>query len=317
MDFIGPDVVKELVSMSGAINLMEQAFRSLSEGKSVVPVRSVVESPDKNTFLFFKPVFDHTLGRMAVKVLSQNEGNRDRGIPTISGIVMLFDGASGHLLSVMDGAYLTALRTGAVGGLATKLLSRDESDCFALFGCGVQGMTQLEAVLSVRRIKRVYLFDTDKSAALDLISKMQSSTDAKLSFTTDLNKLKEADIITTATGSRVPLFERTHIKPGVHINAVGGYKPHMQELPVEIIRDARVVVDQKEACLKEAGDLVIPFKNGIVNPDHILGEIGELITGRITGRVSDNDITVFKSVGIAVQDLYIANAVYEHLNKKD
>jgi ornithine cyclodeaminase/alanine dehydrogenase-like protein (mu-crystallin family) len=311
--FIDAAAVRSAVTMKEAIGLMENAFTGLSEGTCHVPLRSVVDSPDKETSLFFKPVFDSSLGRMAIKVLSQNEGNRKRGIPTISGIVILFESSTGRILSIMDGAYLTALRTGAVAGLASRLMSREGSDCFALFGCGAQGYSQLEAVLAVRKISKVFVYDRSRTAAERFISEMQPSTDAILKYSSDLRDLVKADIITTATGSRQPLFARTDIKPGVHINAIGGYRPEMQEIASEIIRDARVCVDQKKACLSEAGDLLIPILNGYIKPDQIQTELGDLIAGRVAGRVSDEEITVFKSVGIAAQDLYVANAVYENL----
>jgi len=244
---ISSSQVKSVIGMKTAINLMETAFIHLSEKKCHVPLRSIVENPGKAITLFFKPAFDDTLDRFSVKFLTQNEGNNDKGMPTIAGIIMLMDSESGRILSVMDGTYITALRTGAVGGLAANMFSRKNSDSFALFGCGAQGRTQLEAALLVRNIESVYLFDKSGAAIERLIEEMQPKTKAKLIPASDLNILKKVDIIATATGSTKPLFNLKHLKPGVHINAIGAYKPHMQELGIDIVENSSLFVDDKEA----------------------------------------------------------------------
>ena len=309
--------IKSVIGMETAIILMEKAFKDVSEKKCHVPLRSIVENPGKTITLFFKPAFNDTLGRFAVKFLTQNEENNDRGMPTIMGIIMLMDADSGRILSVMDGTYITGLRTGAAGGLAARILSREDSESFALFGCGVQGRTQLEAVLTVRDIKIVYLFDRSEAAVKEFIEEMQPGTKAKLIAAHDLNILKEVDIIATATGSAKPLFSLKNIKPGVHITAVGAYKPHMQELDTDIIKNSSLFVDDKEACIKEAGDIVIPLDRGIISPDHIRSELGDVISGKFTGRSNEDEITVFKSVGVAIQDLVVANAVYEKYTRTE
>ncbi len=308
---IGSQQIQSKIGMETAINLMENAFIHLSEKKCHVPLRSIVENPGKTITLFFKPAFNDTLGRFAVKFLTQNEQNNDRGIPTIMGIIMLMDAESGRILSVMDGTYITGLRTGAAGGLAARILSRENSESFAIFGCGVQGRTQLEAVLLVRDIKTVYLFDRSETAIKQFIEEMQPKTKAKLLPARDLTILKEVDIIATATGSTKPLFSLKNLKPGVHINAIGAYKPHMQELDIDIIKNSSLFVDDKEACSTEAGDIVIPLTRSIISPNHIRSELGDVITGKSPGRSNVDEITVFKSVGIAIQDLVVANAVYE------
>lgn len=311
---IGNQQIKSVIGMERGINLMEKAFIHLSEKKCHVPLRSVVENPDKTITLFFKPAFDETIGKFGVKFLTQNEDNYSRGMPTITGIIMLMDSESGRILSVMDGTYITGLRTGAAGGLAARILSRENSESFALFGCGAQGRTQLEATLLVRDIKNVYLFDRYKGAIDNLIEDMQAQTDANLNPASDLSVLKEVDIIVTATGSAEPLFSLKHLKPGVHINAIGAYKPHMQELDIDIIKNSSLFVDDKEACIAEAGDIVIPLNKGIITPDHIRAELGDVITGKYCGRSNEDEVTVFKSVGLAIQDLLVANEVYENIN---
>jgi len=311
---IGSSQIKFVINMKKAIDLMEKAFMHLFEKKCHVRLRSIVENPGKTITLFFKPAFDDTIGRFAVKFLTQNEGNHDRGIPTITGIIMLINSESGRILSVMDGTYITVLRTGAVGGLAAKMFSRKNSESFTLFGCGAQGRTQLEAALLVRNIKRVYLFDRYEAAIEHLVEEMKPKTKAKLIPASDLNIFKKVDIIATATGSTKPLFSLRHLKPGVHINAIGAYKPHMQELDIDIMKNSSLFVDDKAACIAEAGDIVIPLNKGIINPDHIRAQLGDVVTGKSPGRSNEDEITVFKSVGLAIQDLLVANDVYESID---
>ncbi len=303
--------INALVSMEDAIELMKKAFLSLKNGDSYVPLRSVVEDPENTTTIFFKPVFNNSLNRFSVKLISQNESNGDKNIPTITGIVLLHDSSTGKILSILDGDSITSLRTGAVSGLASKYLSRKNSNSLAVFGCGAQGETQTEAVLAVRDIEKVFLYDRNETTGNKLLEKLNSRHNISFEFTDDLSKLKQADIICTATPSTEALFKPEHLKRGVHINAIGGYKPHMQEIHSEIIKACSLYVDQTEACVNEAGDILIPVQSGVISENHILGEIGDVLSGAVKGRKSEDEITVFKSVGVAVQDLFVANAAYE------
>ncbi|RPI42073.1 MAG: ornithine cyclodeaminase family protein, partial [Bacteroidetes bacterium] len=218
---------------------------------------------------------------------------------------------SGEILSLIDGTYLTALRTGAASGIATRYLAREESETLAIFGCGAQGATQLEAICSVRPIKKVLLYDMNVHAARACRDRMQETLGIPLSIEKGLGNLKKADVICTATGSEKPLFSITDIARGVHINAIGSFKPHMQEISPLIIQVSRLFVDSRSAVLRESGDLIKPIKEGLLPGTFIRDEIGDLINGDTEGRQSAGEITLFKSVGIAVQDLFVANAVYE------
>jgi len=202
-------------------------------------------------------------------------------------------------------------------GLATKYLARKDSNKLAIFGCGAQGRTQMQAVMNVREIAEVYLFDTDKAAMETFISDMQCSTDASLIECNNQEVLQEVDIICTATGAKKPLFRPEHLKRGVHINAIGAYKPDMQEIDSEIIKESSLFVDQREACLAEPGDILIPLNMGLIQSDHILADLGELASNKHQGRKSEDEYTVFKSVGLAVQDLYVANELYLRSSKNE
>ncbi|MBN1197667.1 MAG: hypothetical protein JXA62_09695, partial [Candidatus Aminicenantes bacterium] len=243
-------------SMSEAIECMAGAFSGLASGTNVVPERYVVDSPDGGLTFLMKPAFSTTPGTSGVKILSQRNTGPIRGLPTITGIVMLFDSRTGELLSMLDGEFITALRTGAAGGLATDLLARKESRNLAVFGCGAQGRTQVEAVCAVRQIEKIWIFDVSRERAEAFREEMVERITAEISIADDLSVLKEADIICTATNSTRPLFAREHIRPGTHINAIGSFKPQMQELDPELIQSSRIFLDDGRACISESGDLV-------------------------------------------------------------
>ncbi|MFW5945126.1 MAG: ornithine cyclodeaminase family protein [Bacteroidota bacterium] len=302
--------IKQFYSMSKAINAMGRAFSSLSAGESYVPMRFVSKLPTDELLMLFKPAFVDNDKRITLKFLTQRTSGIIPGIPTIQGIVLVIDSKTGEILAIMDGEYLTALRTGAASGMATRCFAREDARIMALFGCGSQGRTQLEAVVCERDIKKILVFDTNKELASQFISEMEKRFNVEMVYTSDTRQLKEADIICTATNSQKPLFQRKNVKDGVHINAIGSFQPHMQELDPLLIRDARVFVDQAEPCLKESGDLIKPILEGIISESHIAGEIGDFLLDRIKGREVEDQITLFKSVGVAIQDYAVATDIY-------
>ena len=260
--------------------------------------------------LFFKPAYNKTLGRIAIKILTQKKGDVIQGIPSILGVILLLDSKTGAILSMMDGTYITSLRTGAASGIATKLLARADAKTVAIFGCGAQGKTQLEAICDVRPIKRAVLYDTNIDAAEKFKIDMQENLNIFIDVEQDLQNLKQADIICTATNSEKPLFHLKDISKGVHINAIGSYKPNMQEIAPLVISKSVLFVDSRESVLKETGDLIKPINNNIFSKNIIKAEIGDLVKNKVTGRQTDDEITIFKSVGLGVQDLFVANTIY-------
>lgn len=298
--------------MQKAIDAMEGAFASLSSGESYVPQRFVSALPTKRMLMLFKPAFVEKDKRVTVKFLTQRDRTCLSGLPTIQGVILVIDSVSGEILSMMDGEYVTALRTGAASGLATRFFARKEAKTMALFGCGTQGRTQLEAVCCERDIQKVYLFDRFKKSAERLIADMQEKMSAQLSFCEDTEVLKDVGIICTATNATAPLFKLEELKPGVHINAIGSFQPHMQELDPFLVKAAKVYVDQTAPCLSESGDLIKPLEAGIIQNDHLMGEIGDFVLNRLKGRESENEITIFKSVGVAIQDYAVATDIYNN-----
>jgi len=298
-------------TMAEAIECMAQAFAGLSSGISVVPERYVVDSPDGALTLLMKPAFSKDRDTAGVKIISQRNTGPVHGVPTITGIVMLFNKQTGELLAMMDGGHVTALRTGAAAGLATDLLARRESRTLALFGCGAQGRTQLEAVCAVRDIERVWIFDLSRERAEAFRAETAEKYAAEMRISDDLSVLRDADIICTATNATQPLFGGAHVRPGTHINAIGSFKPHMRELDPELVRSARIYFDDQRACLQESGDLIPVVQSSRGLEEQVRGEIGDLVRGQIQGRETPAEITLFKSVGTAIQDLVVADGIFQ------
>ena len=302
--------VRELVPMPNAIELMKTAFAELSAGRTVSPLRTVIPNPEMEGDALFMPAYVPAMNALGLKTVSVFSRNPDRGLPVIHAIVSLIDPETGQPLAIMDGTYLTALRTGAVSGAAADLLARPDSRVLAAIGAGAQGITQIAAVSAVRPIERVIAVDVNEQALERLRESLRNDWPElapRLETTTDAAAaLREADIICTATTSRVPVFRDEDVRPGTHISAVGAYTPEMQELPAETVARATVVVDAIDAALTEAGDLIIPLRDGLVSRQHFARELGMVASGSAPGRASTDEITLFKSVGNAVQDVVVA-----------
>lgn len=306
---LNTEEIKSLISMEEAINAVGQAFASFSDGSSKVPQRYI--SSINNLDLFFKPAYNEKLGRVAIKIITQKKDVTLQGVPAILGVVLLLDLKTGAILSMMDGAYITALRTGAAGGIATKLLAHKDADTVAVFGCGAQGKTLLEATCAVRPIKQALLYDLNLDTANKFKTEMEEKLNINIRVEKNLEHLNLADIICTATNSEKPLFSQKDISKSVHINAIGSYKPNMQELDPLIIKEGKLFVDSRQSVLKESGDLIKPIAEHFFTDSVIEAEIGELINNKTSDMYDNNEISIFKSVGLGVQDLFVANAIFE------
>jgi alanine dehydrogenase len=311
--FISANDIKNVISMKQAIELMRDAFSQISKGKVTTPFRTHLEIDKYNGGALFMPAYSEESDMLSLKLVTVFRNNPRINLPLIHALLFLIDGSTGEPLAIMDGEYLTALRTGAGSGLATELLSRQDAKTLGIFGAGVQGRTQLAAICEVRDIRRIYIFDKNPEASQKLASSVQSKIDMEVNPTVD--KISDCDIICTATTSPTPVFEDVYIKAGTHINAVGTYQADKREIPDDTIIRSKLVVDQRSACLKEAGDLIIPLSEKLMNKDHIFAELGELIDGKKTGRSDNSEITLFKSVGNAAQDLVMAEHIFKDARK--
>ncbi len=296
--------------MADAVELMKVAFRELSAGRASAPLRSVVEAGSSASMMLTMPGFVPAERALGVKIVSYFGDNTARGLPTIHALVYMVDHETGEPLGVMEGGYVTALRTGAVSGAATDLLARPDSRTLAVIGAGVQGVTQAAAVCAVRPIERIIVADTRPEALPRFVESVRQDwpeMTGRLETTTDASAaVRAADVVCTATTSKQAVFADDDVRPGTHINGVGAFTPEMQEVPEATIRRATVVVDNVGACLAEAGDLLKPLAQGLITEAHFQRELGQIVAGTAPGRVSNEEITFFKSVGNAVQDVVVA-----------
>lgn len=312
--------VQALVPMATAVELMKTVFQDLSAGKVTSPLRTPVQVPEAGGVSLFMPAYVPSIEGLGMKVVSVFPRNQERGKPTINAIVTVLDAQTGEPVAMMDGTFLTALRTGAGAGAAADYLARPESKVITCIGAGAQGLTQVWAVSAVRNLERVYVYDLSeemRNSYADRLSKYDAELAAKVQPVSDLKAaMAESDVICTATTSSTPVYDHADVRPGTHINAVGAFQPTMQEIPVETLRNSYVVVDNVEAAIEEAGDLQIPLNNGEISRDSISVEVGQIATGDAPGRTSDDQITFFKSVGNAVQDIIVAREAVQQAEKQ-
>jgi ornithine cyclodeaminase/alanine dehydrogenase-like protein (mu-crystallin family) len=250
------------------------------------------------------PCHSRALKLFSLKNVTLFHDNPAQGLPLVQATVLLSDGATGAALAVLEGSSLTAIRTGAASGLATELLARADAATVAIFGAGVQARTQLEAVCCARPIHRARVFCRHAEAAQRFAAEMGRQLGVPVEAAgSAAAALSESDIVCTATTSATPVFDDRDLAPGTHINAIGVFCPDMAEIPAATVRRGRVVVDHRAAALEEAGDLLIPYRAGLLAEAHFGTELGDVILGRAPGRTSPEEITLFKSVGVAIQDL--------------
>ena len=318
MLLLNAENVRTALPMKEAIEAMRHAFVALTEGRVDAPARAHIDIDQHDGVTLVMPALlkDDDSSALAVKVVSLFEGNHAKGLARIQASVLMFEPDTGRPMALLDGAELTAIRTGAASGLATEYMSRPESKSVAMFGAGVQARTQLEAVRAVRKIEKVAIYSPIPGEADVMVAELLADT-SDGSFTprvaeSPADALSDADIVCTATVSPTPVFEDAMLRPGTHINAIGSYKPHVAEIPPETVVRARVVVDQHEAAMEEAGDLIQPVEAGLMTWNHIAADLGELALGRCPGRTSPDEITFFKSVGNAVQDASAASTAYKN-----
>jgi alanine dehydrogenase len=309
--FLSAKDIKNVITMKETIALMTEAFRQISEGLVNTPLRIPVDISKHNAGALFMPAYSEESDLLSLKLVTVFRNNPNIKLPLIHALVILMDGTNGKPLAIMDGEFLTALRTGAASGLATDLLARKDAAILGIFGAGVQGRTQMSAVCEVRDIHKVIIFDRNPDTAKDLAAIAKSDHHLETVFDQVGSQISLCDIICTATSSFTPVFSDDNLKKGVHINAIGAYQPDKREIPGKTIRRSKLVVDQGSACLHEAGDVIIPIKEKLISEDHIYAELGEIVNGRKSGRSDESEITVFKSVGNAAQDLLTAGEIFK------
>ena len=309
--------ISSMITMTDIIEADKEALSIYSSQKSNIPLRSNLNVPEFNGQCLFMNGYAAPAKALGVKIVSVYPDNINKNIPSVPATMVLVNAETGMVNSLIDGTYLTRLRTGAISGLATDILSRKDSKIFALFGTGGQAVTQLEAVLTVRNIEEVRVFDISKERAEEFAKKMSDKFGKKfnvkiIAAESSDAAIDNADIITTVTTSKKPVFDANKVKKNVHINGVGSYTPEMQEIPGDILVKAnKIFVDTRDGAINESGDLINPIKDGLIQKEKINGELGEVINGVIKGRENDDEMTFFKTTGSAVLDLVAAQKIYE------
>jgi ornithine cyclodeaminase/alanine dehydrogenase len=311
--------VMSVLEMKDCINVVEKAFAELVNGTAVLPLRTAITPPEG--LALYMPAYLKEMNALACKVVTVYKNNPSRhNMPTTIGKVLLQDPETGDVICIMDGGYLTAVRTGAASGVATKYLARkQDSYTLGIFGTGVQARMQLWAIAEVVKVSKVLVYDISDDAVKSFIHDMTAKHNLKIEKASSSDELVDvSDIIVAATSSSVPIFDGSKVKEGTHINGIGSHTPNARELDSAIIKRSRFIGDSKQACFSEAGDIMIPIKEGIISEDHFFAEMGEIITGSKTGRRADenNIITLFKSNGLAIQDVAAAKLIYDKALQK-
>ncbi len=306
--------IQGLLDMDKMIEILEQAFGELASGSAVMPQRTAVADGDVNGWYAFMPAQLKTMGALGVKSVTVYKDNpAAHGLPATLATIVMMDSQTGQTVAVMDGGYITAMRTGAVTGLATKYLARKDARVAGVLGAGVQARTQLWGMAAGADLEKALVFSLDppdaQKAFADETSEMLGLPIEVASSGRDL--VESVDILSLATTATTPIIDSEWVKPGTHINGIGSHAVGVRELDTATVVKSKLVCDQVDACLAEAGDVQIPIEEGALNPGDIYGEIGELITGTKAGRESDEEVTLFKSVGLSIQDISAAHYVYQ------
>jgi ornithine cyclodeaminase/alanine dehydrogenase-like protein (mu-crystallin family) len=305
--------VRRAAAMPEIMDAVAAGFAQLSSGQADIPLRPHIALPEREASVLVMPAYLRGDEKLGVKLLTLFPQNTAQGLPAIAALVALFDTTNGQPLVLLDGGLLTALRTGAASGVATRLMARRDARTLALFGAGAQALAQVWAVCVARRIERVWLVNRTREHAVRLAAELRAfgppiSADVRVAVLAR-EALAEAEIICCATGSATALFDDDELRPGTHINAIGAYRATMREIPGATVARARLIVDQRAAAWAEAGELVLARAEGLIDETHVVGELGEVVLGQIAGRVNDEQITFFKSVGNAAQDVAAAHVI--------
>lgn len=306
--------VRQLLPVPACIEVMAQAFAALARREAEQALRTVMYASGAEGLMLVMPAF---LGGDAeawygVKVVNVFEGNHHLQLPSHLGAVMLFSATTGEPLALINAEAVTAIRTAAVSGLATRMLARKDAGVLAIIGAGVQARTHLAAIAAVRQLREVRVVSRSPASAARFVAEMAATVDAPLhAVDTPQAALDGADIVAAVTSSNTPVVEQRWLSPGVHINAVGAFQPHTRELDSDTVAAARLFVDQRDSALAEAGDILIPIDEGRITPAHIAGDLAELVGGTAIGRITARDITVFKSLGLPMEDVAAAAYIYQ------
>ncbi len=308
--------IKKIFSIQDAIVADKKAFTLVADKKCDSPLRTNIQAPKYDGCFLFMPAYIEEMDTASLKTVNIFPHNIDNGLPTSPAQVLLIDGKTGIVTAVLDGTYVTQLRTGASSGVAFDLLAKKDCRIGALIGTGGQAATQLEAMVAVRNLKEVRVYDLNYERTASFAARMQEELKAYGTKITAVRSSDEAidnaDLLITVTPSAKPVFDGTKIKKGCTVSCVGAYQHHMQEMdPAILPRASKIYFDSQEAVLSESGDILLPLEEGIITEEDFTGNIGDVIKGTLTGRENDDEIIVYETVGVGAQDLVTAKTIYE------
>ncbi len=308
--------IQKVFTMKDAIEADKLAFQLVVEGKCDAPLRTNIQAPKYDGCLLFMPAYAESMDAASLKIINIFPHNIDHGLPSSPAQVLLIDGKTGLVSSVMDGTYVTQLRTGAASGAAFDILAKKDCHVGALIGTGGQAATQLEAMLVARDLKEVRVFDLNyertSAFAEEMQQRLSSYGTSIIAVKNSDEAIDNADLVITVTPSSTPVFDGTKVKKGATISCVGAYQHHMQELdPRALTRASKIYFDSEDAVLSESGDILLPLEQGIISKEDFTGDLGDVILGKLTGRENDDEIIIFETVGVATQDLVTAKWIYD------
>jgi ornithine cyclodeaminase len=315
--YINKEKISSLLPMTECITLMETMFRDLAHGKTLQPLRSLMRLPGHSDLLGMMPAYAEGPGVIGIKVITVFHGNGAAGYPSHQGVVMLFDGRHGQPLMLFDAEEITAIRTAAASAVATRLLAKEDATDLAVLGTGEQAERHIEAIRLVRKIEKISLWGRNKANAEALREKIVHRCPYPVVIhDTAQAAVATAGIICTVTASSQPVLSGEWISPGAHLNIVGACTPNTREVDTIAMTRSSLFTDRYESLFNEAGEFLIPKKEGVITESDAKGEIGEILIGTKKGRISPGEITLFKSLGIAAEDLYSAWHIYNKIEGK-
>jgi alanine dehydrogenase len=303
--------VRSLIAIEALIAALEQAHIQYSTAKAIMPVRLVVPLPQIHGRITSMPGYLTEDKALGMKVVTYFQNNPEQNLPAILATVMLFSAATGKIIAVMDGSYITAIRTACASAMATRALANPEAPVLGILGAGVQARAHIEALCRVRQLKKIKLYSPSGTSAANIKRELEPAVRIAIDVAKSAEEtVRNSDLVVTATTAQQPILKCEWLKSGAHINAVGSHRPDSREIDGMTVTQSKVVVDSREAIMAECGDILLAIKEQSITENHLHAEIGEVLAGTKSGRSSASEITLYKSVGIAIQDVATAQLVY-------
>ena len=310
------DDVESILTINDTISILEKSFIELSRKQVNMTDRDVFVLEDKNGWFGIMTAHMKNMAALGTKLVTVFPKNIEINKPTTQAVISLIDVNTGELIGIIDGSLITGMRTGATTGIATKYLSKKNSSKLSILGSGFQSKFQLMAICSVRHIKEIFINSPSIDSKSDYIHELEDLLDIPIIIEKNITKLLNTDILVTSTTSPTPLFDGNLLDNGIHINCIGAHTKETREVDLRTIEKSKVVVDERSAALREAGELIIPIQNGEITDNIIYAELAEIVSGQKPGRLTDDEITLFKSMGLSLEDISTAKFVFDKAIEK-